>query len=63
VSTVMEDSHDECVDAANGGLHICLLVEGDGPTGLRHCDHEDGEEAGVGGTYGIGEEADVGGGS
>jgi hypothetical protein len=34
VSIVMEDNHDECVDAVNGGLHICLPVEGDSPAGL-----------------------------
>jgi hypothetical protein len=33
VSTVVEGRHDECVDTANGGLHICLLVEGDSPVG------------------------------
>jgi len=33
VSTVVEGSQDECVDAANGGLRICLPVEGDGLAG------------------------------
>jgi hypothetical protein len=63
VSTVVEGSHDECVDAANGGLRICLPVEGDGLEGLcANCDHEDGKEGGVCGAHGVGMEADVGGG-
>ena len=28
MSTMVEGSQDECVDAVNGGLHICMPVEG-----------------------------------
>ena len=63
VSTVVEGSHEECVDVANGGLRICLPEEGDGLAGsCANYGHEDGEEAGVGGAHGVGVEADVGGG-
>ena len=63
MSTMVEGSQDECVDAANGGLGVCLLVEGSGL--VRPCAnsaHKDGEEAGMDGAHGVGEEADVGGG-
>jgi hypothetical protein len=52
VSTAVDDGWKEGVGAAIGGLHICLAVS---------CDHDIGEEAGVGGVHGAGEEASVGG--
>jgi hypothetical protein len=59
VSTVVEGSQDECVATANGGFR--LPVEGDGLARLcASCDREDGEEAGVGGTHGIGMEVGLG---
>jgi hypothetical protein len=61
--TVVEGSQEECVDAVNGGLCICLPMEGDVLAGsCANYDHKDGEEAGVGGAHGVGVEADVGGG-
>ena len=63
MSTVVEGCQDECVDAMNGGLRICLPVEGDSLAGpCASCDREDGEEASVGGAHGVGMEASVGGG-
>jgi hypothetical protein len=60
---VVEGSQEECVDAVNEGFRIGLPVEGDGLAGsCANCDHEDGEEAGVGDAHGVGVEADVGGG-
>ena len=59
----MEGSQEECVDAANGGLGVCLPVDGGGLVRpCANCDHEDGEEDGVDDTHGVGEEANVGGG-
>jgi hypothetical protein len=60
---MVEGSQDECVDAVNGGLHICLPVEGDDlARPCANCDHEDGEETSVCGVHRVGVEADVGGG-
>jgi hypothetical protein len=42
MSTVMKGSQNECTDAANGGLGICLPVEGDSIVGsCANCDHKD----------------------
>ena len=63
MSTVVEGSQEVGIDTANGGLGICLPVEGDGLVRpCTNCDHEDGEEDGVDDTHGVGEEANVGGG-
>jgi hypothetical protein len=63
VSTVEEGSLEEGVGAVIGGRRISLPMEGDGFMALcASCDHEVGEEAGMGGTHGVGDVADVGGG-
>jgi hypothetical protein len=54
VSTVVEGSKKECIDTTNGGLGVCLPVEGSGlGRPCANCDHEDGEEAGVDGAHGV----------
>ena len=58
-----EGGQEEGVGVAIGGPHICLAVEGDGLVGpYASCDHEVGEEAGVGGAHEVGDDAGVGGG-
>jgi hypothetical protein len=47
VSTAADDGWEESVGAVIGGLRICLAVS---------CDHDIGEEAGVGGAHRVGKE-------
>jgi hypothetical protein len=63
VPTAEEGGQEEGMNAAIGGPHTCLAMEGNGLVGLHaSCDHEVGEKAGVGSARPVGDEVDVGGG-
>jgi hypothetical protein len=52
-----EDGQEEGVGTAIGEYRIYLDVDGNGLVGLyASCDHEIGEEAGMGGDHGVGDE-------
>ena len=62
MSTVEEGGQEEGVGAAIGVPLIYLEAEGDGLVGTyTSCDHKVGEPD-MGGTHGVGDEADMGGG-
>ena len=63
MSKTEEGGQKEGIGAEIGGPLICLAVEGDGLVGpYASYDHEVGDLATVGGTQGVGDETDVGGG-